>query len=79
MAAVNIAWGDGTGDQITVTYNGDVGVSQATVSSDPNNTLNDRTKIIYFKDFQGTIRANVTVVQTKLERAFSSGFSSGFS
>jgi hypothetical protein len=77
MAAVSIAWGDGTSDVITVNYSGMSGSSQMTVASDPNKTVNARTKVVNLKVGSTTI-ATLTVKQNARSRAYSAAYGSAY-
>jgi hypothetical protein len=63
MATAVISWGDGTGDRLTATFNGGVGVEKVTISSNPNRTANERTKTLTLKSQGGALLASLTVTQ----------------
>lgn len=48
MATTSIPWGDGTSDNITLTYSSASGSQSVAVSSDENVSFNDRTKNVTF-------------------------------
>lgn len=61
MATTTIPWGDGSGDNITLTYASASGNQTVTVSSDVNNGA-ERTKLVTFT--AGSITQTLTVVQS---------------
>ncbi len=77
MAVASIAWEDGTSDNISVTYSGTSGSSQMTISSDPNKTVNQRTKVINLKVGVATL-ATLTVRQNARSRAYSIAYNSAY-
>lgn len=78
MPTANIAWGDGTGDVITVEYSGEVGSSDMTVASTPNKTLNSRNQTITLKDYTGVVRATLIVTQKPRSRAYSIDYNNSY-
>jgi hypothetical protein len=78
MATKQIYWGDGSSDQITITYTGEVGSSQMTVASDPNIFLTERTKTISLKSAGGIVLGTLTVSQQPRTRAYSSAYSAAY-
>ena len=78
MAAVNVYWGDGTSNKITVTYSGNVGSSQMTVASDPNNFITMRTKTITLKSAGGVTLGTLTVTQQPRSRAYSAAYNEAY-
>lgn len=81
MAVIQIGWGDGTTSKIYLEYTGTVGSSQMVVTSDPNTTTVRRTKTITFKSTMGATLSTLRISQEvgAPVRAFSDGFSPGFS
>jgi hypothetical protein len=78
MAAVNIYWGDGTSDVITVNYTGNVGSSQMTVASSPNVLLAARSKTITLKSAAGDLLASLTVTQQPRDREYGADYNNDY-
>jgi hypothetical protein len=78
MAAVNVYWGDGTSDKITVTFSGSVGSSQMTVACDPNKSLTGRTKDVKLKSTAGATLGYLRVFQYPRSRAYSIGYDEAY-
>lgn len=53
MATQYIAWNDGTTDRIALEYDSTTGNQTVTVTSDANNTYNDRSKTVTFRTTAG--------------------------
>ncbi|MDL2290386.1 hypothetical protein LJB95_03180 [Paludibacteraceae bacterium OttesenSCG-928-F17] len=78
MAAKTIYWGDGTTDKITVQYTGTGGVSNLLISSDPNNSINTRSKRITVKSADGSIARQITITQKGRKRAYSKAYNKNY-
>jgi len=80
MATMTLGWGDGTGEVITLTYTDLSGNQTVGVSSPPQKLVSSRTRTITFATTVGNNPKTqaITVNQSGRQRAFSSGFSSGF-
>ena len=65
MAVTTIPWGDGSGDNIYLTYSASTGDQTVLVSSDANTGVSSRSKNITFSVTAGqtTISRTLTVVQ----------------
>ena len=63
MATTTIPWGDGSGDNITLTYTSASGSQTVVVSSDANTGLSARMKNITFTSGVGSIARILTVIQ----------------
>lgn len=77
MATKTIMWGDGTSDQITVTYSGGVGTSDLIVESDRNSTLSQRKKTIRLK-INGAVMGTISVTQPPGARAYSDAYTPAY-
>lgn len=64
MATTTIPWGDGSGDNIYLTYSSASGNQTVRVSSDANTGYLDRTKVITFTTTTGNATATLTVTQS---------------
>lgn len=65
----SIDWGDGSGDKITLTYPAASGNQQVSVSSDPNGTGVERTKVVTIAaDTGGVASAMLSLVQKAAEK-----------
>lgn len=63
MATKTISWGDGSGDNITLTYDAMSGNQTVSVSSARNLTSQKRTKTITFKTESGTVSRTLSLSQ----------------
>lgn len=64
MATTTIPWGDGSGDNIYLTYSSASGNQTVQVSSDANTGYSDRVKVITFTTTTGNATATLTVTQS---------------
>lgn len=64
MATTTIPWGDGSGDNIYLTYPSASGNQTVEVTSDANTGYSDRTKEITFTTTTGNATATLTVTQS---------------
>lgn len=69
MATLSTAWGDGTSDNILVTFTGDVGRTVMTLSSAANKTGRLRERVIKLTT-SGVVLATLKVTQKARSRAF---------
>lgn len=77
MATKTIMWGDGTSDQITVTYSGAVGHSDLIVASNHNSTFSTRKKTIQLK-INGATMGTISVTQKPGTRGYSVAYSPAY-
>jgi hypothetical protein len=78
MASKQIYWGDGTSDVITLTYSGNVGSTQMSVASSPNNFLSQRSKTVALKSAGGVTLGYLTVLQNARSRAYSAAYDAAY-
>lgn len=64
MATTTIPWGDGSGDNIYLTYSSASGNQTVTITSDANTGYSDRAKVITFTTTTGNATASLTVTQS---------------
>ena len=71
MATITIPWNDGSGDNITLTYDSMSGNQAITVYSDEyTGTVADRTKTITFTTDVGNVTKTLTIVQEKVAEQY---------
>ena len=74
MVTKQIYWGDGTSDQITLTFSGIPGESFVTVSSDPNISADARSKNLTVKTDDGATTVLLELTQESLPALFHNGY-----
>jgi len=74
-----INWDDGTNDTICLTYNDNVENQNVSVSSEPNNTIQARSKTVTFQTITGGVATQqLDIEQQSRERSYSQGYGAAY-
>ena len=74
-----INWGDGTNDTFCLTYDDNVENQNVSISFEPNNTIQARSKTVTFQTTNGGVVTRQLVINQQMrERSYSQGYSAAY-